>query len=484
MVCMPLLPTTRQGDRGPLVVLLHWLGGSGRTWREVALQLNRRGLRTAAIDFPGFGDAAAIPGYSIREMADSAAKTIRTLRSGSPQEPWLLAGHSMGGTVAAVLARESVNGTAGLESLAGVILVSPSPPGPEPMPERKREQLLHDLGHPTADPIAHRKNAEGFLTANLGKLTLPAPVFGRSVDDILRLNPAAFRAWLEYGSREDWRSFIGKVDLPTLVFAGESEASLGPDTQRELTLPHFPAATLIPLTATGHLAPLERPAELAEHILAFATGLNLLVPLPAELDPALDALLHSEHTSNSTRAVLEARLSADDPTYVPQAIAAELFPALRALAEAILPAADFDLAARTDQELAMGPGDGWRPASLPADTVAWNTGLRSLDASAAHHHHGVAFLALDPDRRSALLTLAATGKLDARSVLGHLHLDESGRLFNAGQMKLWFEEARSLLTRLYVADPRTYARIGFTGFADDPSGFTQITLNAPDERLA
>ena len=42
-------------------------------------------------------------------------------------------------------------------------------------------------------------------------------------------------------------------------------------------------------------------------------------------------------------------------------------------------------------------------------------------------------------------------------------------------MRIWFEDVRAELAKLYVADPRTMERIGFTGFADD-HGFTQIEL--------
>jgi hypothetical protein len=70
---------------------------------------------------------------------------------------------------------------------------------------------------------------------------------------------------------------------------------------------------------------------------------------------------------------------------------------------------------------------------------------------------------------------AQQGKL-GRGALGALHLGDSAGAFSAAQMLLWFEDARAELTRLYVSDPRTLDRIGFTGFADDPGGFTQIRL--------
>jgi pimeloyl-ACP methyl ester carboxylesterase len=63
----------------------------------------------------------------------------QTVRSGEEDVPWLSAGHSMGGKLAACVARAAVDGRAGLANLAGIILISPSPPGPEPMEESKRQ---------------------------------------------------------------------------------------------------------------------------------------------------------------------------------------------------------------------------------------------------------------------------------------------------------------------------------------------------------
>ena len=58
------------------------------------------------------------------------------------------------------------------------------------------------------------------------------------------MNRAAWVAWLEHGSKEDWAERVGVLELPTVVVAGEKDRSLGPDQQRELTMPHFSQAEL------------------------------------------------------------------------------------------------------------------------------------------------------------------------------------------------------------------------------------------------
>lgn len=471
-----LLPCTETGSRGPLVIALHWLGGSARTWQPLADHLARNGVRTAALNLPGFGDAIDLPGYTVREMAAAVRSTAAALLADHGGGPWLLAGHSMGGKIAAIVAREALDGAPGLENLQGMLLFSPSPPSPEPMSESTREENIAQLGQLTGDPTEDRKRAAKFVTENVGKLTLPPLLQAVATADVLRMNRDAFRAWMERGSREDWSAEVGVLDLPALVFAGETESALGPDAQREKTLPHLPEAELVPVVAAGHLVPLERPAEAGEHVLEFLAQLGLLTATLPELPEAFARLLDSEETSDATEAVLKQRLSPDEPWHRSAWLDASSYRTLRALTETVAPEASFDLAARVDSTLQGGEGDGWRPADLPADAEAFALGLRSLDAASQHQHDGVSFAGLDLARRTALLDSAAQGELDTRSLAGRLHLGSTAAMLDGAAMKLWWEEARGLLTKLYMADPRTYARVGFTGFADDPEGFTQITL--------
>jgi pimeloyl-ACP methyl ester carboxylesterase len=474
-----MLSYKTHGTQGPTIVFLHWLGGSALTWTEVATLLAARGLRSIAIDLPGFGDAVDNPHHSIRAMADEVRATLLTLDPAQLTPGWLLAGHSMGGKVAAVITRSILDNPSTLPAPTGLILVSPSPPGVEPMKDSKRSQMLASLSQSTGDAATDRHHAESFVDDNTGKLALDPTIRTRTADDVLRMSRAAFTAWLtgtdgqEAGSREDWSTRVGTLPIPTLLFAGTEDAALGPDAQREQTLPHFTPVQLIPLEATGHLGPIERPSELSEHILTFAQSLNLTPTPPTQpLTPTFQTLLEGPHTAPQTRAALSARLT--DTTPPPQTFSATELRTLHALIDTVIPNAPPNLTTRLDEALAQPQADGWRFDILPSDAEAWHQGLASLDA-AAHRAHGVTFLALTPTLRHALLLEAQKGNL-GRGPLGALHLGESAQAFTATQMQHWFEDVRSELTRLYVSDPRTLDRIGFTGFADDPTGFTQIRL--------
>ena len=475
-----MLPLRREGERGPLLVMLHWLGGGAQTWSEVSHGLALRGVRCAAVDLPGFGNAAAIAGYNIRAMADAVIETVRGLRAGAESTPWLIAGHSMGGTVAALVAREALDGVPGLSGLRGMVLVSPSPPGPEPMSESKRSAMLESLGEPTGDESKDRRLAAKFVDENTGKLPLPEMVRARAIEGVLGMNRTAFRRWLELGSKEDWREPIGRLAMPALVFAGPEDGALGPDAQRQQTMPHLVSGELVTLEAAGHLGPLERPGEMIEYITEFAAGLDLRLEV-AEAAPGsgFDETLQSQLVSPKTHAVMEARLAhSHDWNHKPTAFSAAEFRTLRALAERVVPNAGFDLAAQLDEQIALAAGDGWRFAALPPDAEAWHRGLLSLDL-AAERAHGVRFVALYAGQQDALLTQAAEEKL-GRGLLGALRLGESADAFTAAEMRLWFSEVRSDCTRLYMGNPRTMNRIGYTGFADD-LGFTQIQLGQQEE---
>ena len=466
--------------------MLHWLGGSARTWDAVAAGLGERGVVCAPLNLPGFGAAADVAGYTVENMADHVQAEVERLRrslmttENEGEVAWFLAGHSMGGKVAAVLARRAVNDVAGLEGLKGVVLVSPSPPDSEPMGEDKRAEAIETMGESTGDAARDRKRAEAWVDNNTGKLPLPAGVRETAVDGVLGMNRTAFRRWMENGSKEDLAGSVGQIPLPALIFAGTEEKALGPEAQRKHTLPHYPAGKLVELVGAGHLGPLERPGELVERITQFLAGCGVTLPTPQAMpERAFERLMQREHTSPTTLAVMTKRLEgSQDWNYVPRLFSVAEFRTLRALVGRVVPDAGFDLAARIDADMKEMKGDGWRYAVLPKDDVAWHKGLQSLDV-AAERAHGVPFTGLYPELQDELLQKARKGEL-GKGLLGSLHLGDGAEAFNAEEMQRWFEDVRAECTRRYVGDPRTMDRMGYTGFADD-LGFTQIRLGETQE---
>ena len=225
-------------------VLLHYFGGSARSWDPVAAALDGN---CVAPDLRGFGDAP--PGGAMR-VADYADDAAPLLRDGS-----ILVGHSMGGKIAMALAARRPPG------LRGLVLVAPSPPGPEPMGDEARAKLRTAWG----DPAAARQVAQGISRHQDG------PAFDRIVADHLRASLAGWLAWLDNGSREDLRAIARQVDVPMLVVAGADDAALGPAVQERETMPFLPGAALHMVEGSSHLVPLDAPERLAAGMTEWAS---------------------------------------------------------------------------------------------------------------------------------------------------------------------------------------------------------------------
>ncbi len=244
-------------DTNPTLVCLHFLGGSAASWSDVTARLAGR-LRCHPLDLPGFGDAAHHTGYSVAEMADSVATRVKEAGLGD----WMVAGHSMGAKVAAVLARRAEDGEAGLAGLRGAVLLGGSPPGPEPIPdEQRRSMLAWFTGETAAWPARARDYIETNVAARLGSAATQL-----AVADVLRMRPDAWAAWLHAGSREDWASRVGVLRTPALIVCGAGDSNLGEDAQTRLTAPHYACHRVVVLEGAGHLLPMERPDEVARLI--------------------------------------------------------------------------------------------------------------------------------------------------------------------------------------------------------------------------
>ena len=105
-------------EDGPLLVLVHGLGGSLDSWASVAPSLSRL-TRVVAMDLPGFGRSPGSP-RSVTLVANQALLHDFILQiTGTPA---ILVGHSMGATIATMQAVRHP------ETTAGLILIDPALP--------------------------------------------------------------------------------------------------------------------------------------------------------------------------------------------------------------------------------------------------------------------------------------------------------------------------------------------------------------------
>ncbi|MBA4205625.1 MAG: alpha/beta hydrolase [Polymorphum sp.] len=117
------LPYAEQGtdQTGTPLVLLHGFGGDRQGWLNIQTGLSTR-LRSIAFDLPGHGTAVGWPRIG---NAGISAKAVSQSLDALELEKVHLAGHSMGGAVAALIALRMP------ERIASLTLVGPGGFGPQ-----------------------------------------------------------------------------------------------------------------------------------------------------------------------------------------------------------------------------------------------------------------------------------------------------------------------------------------------------------------
>ncbi|MBN9114694.1 MAG: alpha/beta hydrolase, partial [Pandoraea sp.] len=173
------------GITAPVLVFLHYWGGSSRTWRHVTQRL-RPAFRTIALDQRGWGQSdKPSSGYTLATLADDAQRLLESLGL----DHYLLVGHSMGGKVAQLLASRHPAG------LAGLVLVAPSPPSPMRVPLAVRQDMV--------SAYDSRESILATVRQVLAASPLQPDDLETVVQDSLRGAPAAKVAWPLAASQED-----------------------------------------------------------------------------------------------------------------------------------------------------------------------------------------------------------------------------------------------------------------------------------------
>ncbi|UOR04580.1 alpha/beta hydrolase [Hymenobacter aerilatus] len=241
----------------PTLVYLHYWAGSSHAWQGVAAALGPE-YPSLAPDLGGFGGSPApAGGYSVDAYADSVAAYIKDKQL----TRYVLVGHSMGGKIALALAARQPTG------LAGVALLSPSPPTAEPMTEQDRQDSLKAYGKPAeAEKTFHTITARPQSPTNKELI----------IQDNLRSSKGAWDAWLLHGSRENIAARMCDVQVPCAIIAGDQDQIMSPSVHGLETLPLLPDDTPLEIIGgAGHLLPYDAPAEVADLLSDFVSRLPL-----------------------------------------------------------------------------------------------------------------------------------------------------------------------------------------------------------------
>jgi pimeloyl-ACP methyl ester carboxylesterase len=235
---------------GPVVVLVHGLGGRAEDWRHLAPYLVKAGFRVYLPDLIGYGRSEKPKdfSYSVRDEADVVASFLDAL--GLKQVD--LGGWSMGGAIVQHVAADH--------------------------PQRIRRLMLFDSAGIFVLPSWNTKlftpDSPGELD-QLYALLMPHPpvVPGFVARDILRVLDE--RAWIVHRAmaamltgQDATDKLLPQMKMPVLLVWGE-EDKITPLSHGETMHRLVPQSQLDVIAGCGHLAPDQCAAQIAPKVLEF-----------------------------------------------------------------------------------------------------------------------------------------------------------------------------------------------------------------------
>ena len=235
--------------REPLL-LLHGFAGTGRTWDGVIEHVDEGAYVPLAPDLRGHGEAA-------HERPVDGAHAVADVLAAAPQEPFVLAGYSLGGRVAlraALAAPERVSRLVLVATTAGI-----------EDPAERAARLAADTA------LAERlRTAPGDAWV---RVWTGQPIFAGTPpeaarvweEDLRRNDPAGLAealVGLSGGAMAPVWDRLGELTMPVTIVVGERDAKFRALGDRLATaLPGARAPVVVP--GAGHGLPREAPAALA-----------------------------------------------------------------------------------------------------------------------------------------------------------------------------------------------------------------------------
>jgi non-heme chloroperoxidase len=248
------LPYVEQGDpRGVPVLLLHGITDSWHSFERVLPHLPHS-IRAFALSQRGHGDAdRPTTGYSPQDFAADLAAFMQALDLG----PAVIAGHSMGASIAQRFAIDHPGRTLGLVLVGSLVTWRGHPDFVELW-----DSVVSTLTDPI-DPGFVREFQESTLAQ-----PVPPEFLETVVRESLKLPARVWRAVLLEGLLEaDFSRELANIQAPTLIFWGDQDA-LTRNGQEALTAA-IAGSRLVTYAGAGHGLHWEEPGRFAADLTAF-----------------------------------------------------------------------------------------------------------------------------------------------------------------------------------------------------------------------
>lgn len=252
----PRIAVEHAGE-GPLVVLLHGIGGRRQNFAD-QLPALAQDFHVAAWDARGYGESDDYQGAL--DFSDFSRDLVRVLDHFGAAKAHLV-GQSMGGRIcldfyALFADRVATLTLAGVKPSFGEFSAAER----REFLDRRRKPLVED-GMTPADMAPE-------LARSLVGPDADAEVFGRVVASVSSLHVESYLKTLEATTGYDRSAILGDIAVPTMVIVGEHDALTPPAVEQDLA-DRIPGARLELIAAAGHMANMERPQVFNRAVLEF-----------------------------------------------------------------------------------------------------------------------------------------------------------------------------------------------------------------------
>ena len=258
---MTAIPTFTALGAGPVILMLHGIGGGHLAFAPQVETLAGAGYRAVAWNMPGYGHSAPIEPYNFKGLAQSCIALIESLvGADESRKNVILLGHSMGGMVAQeVIARRP-------ELVSKLILCGTSPAFGKPDGDWQAT-FVAERTAPLDAGKTMAELAEVLVPQMIGPGSLPEGV-KLATQCMSQVHSSTYRRALQALMGFDRRASLAAIHAPTLLIAGERDKIAPPAVMKKMAAA-IAGSDYAEMPGIGHLMNLEAPDEFDALVLNF-----------------------------------------------------------------------------------------------------------------------------------------------------------------------------------------------------------------------
>lgn len=231
-------------SRGSLI-FIHGAGGSHLKWAPL-MESSINGFTHIALDLMGHG---ASPGNPVAKVEAYAQSIHDFLAANSFPRPWILVGHSMGGSIALQTALTYP------QSADGLVLIGSGARMPV------NPTMLEQLAQGTFDT--------GFLKIAYGRDFAPERL-AAELESLSQVPQPQLHADFTACNNYNVAAQLDQIKIPVLILVGDQD-KMTPAKNSQYLQENIPGAVLKIVPSAGHYLMLEKPAETIAAIAEFLT---------------------------------------------------------------------------------------------------------------------------------------------------------------------------------------------------------------------